>query len=268
MHLVAVVLVALAGIAFCLAALLRWRSLQRGDVDPSHTLWPLWGGLGLLSLGLVVSLIEGNHLDFTYAVIGSWAALASVIFLARFLTLPSRGLLLLPIGGMALLVAAAQMADHLRGSGAEAAIAEAPGWMTVAHVAFMATHMAAILIAGAGGVVWLVARRQLKAATPAALQLPSLPMAGRLVDRGLVVATGLLLGGLATGSVAITRQEDFSLLHGAPLLALVEMGLLVVLLALRASGNGHRRSMAWGAIVLVVVTACSAVSLLVGTPHA
>lgn len=268
MHVVAVILVALSGAAFCLAALMRWRSLTRSGGDPSSALWPVWAGLSLLSAGLVVSLIEAKHLDFTYAVIGSWAALASVFFLARFLTLPSRGLLLLPIGGMALLVAVAQVASHLRATPDGAEAGEGPGWMIWLHAGFMAIHMAAVLLAGAGGTVWLITRRQLKAATPAALQLPSLPLAAKVVDRGLVVATGLLIGGLATGGVAITRREDFSLLHPVPLLALGAMALLIVLLALRISGGSHRRSLAWGAIVLVVITACSVVSLLAGDPHA
>jgi len=268
MHTTAVILVAAAGLAFCLAAVMRWRQLTVGRSERGSSLYPVWTGLGLLSAALVVSLVEGRHIGFLYGVIGSWAALASVFFLARFLTLPSRGLLVLPIGGMALLVAMAQMAGHLAAGSPPSEEALAPRWMTLVHVGFMATHLAAVLVTGAAGMLWLITRHQLKAAAPSALRMPSLPLSARIVRTGLVVSAALLIGGLATGGVALQGNEDFSLLHGTPLLGLVAMGLLVVLLALSVSRGSHTRSMAWGALVVVVVTASSVVSLLVSPPHA
>ncbi|MDA3959241.1 MAG: hypothetical protein PF961_00500 [Planctomycetota bacterium] len=261
MHILALIFVAAAGATFCGAAVLRWLALARG-ADARRGWWAIWLGIALLSLGLIASLLDGTHLPFTYGVLGSWAAVASVVFLARYLTLPSRGLLVLPVGGMALLVAMASIAGPNR-----AAPEQAVPWITMVHVAFMATHMAAVLVTGAAGCLWLLTRRQLKAAAPGVLKLPSLPLSATVVDRGMVVSAALLIGGLATGGAAMQQAPDFTLAHGTPILALVAMALLIALLGLRASGTGHRRSLAWGSLVLLLVTASSVVSLLVSPPH-
>jgi len=265
MYLIALVLVAIAGIAFCLAAAMRWRLLRRADADPQGWLWPMWLGLGLLSAGLVCSLFEPAHTGFTYALLGAWAAVASLFFLARFLALPSRGLLALPIGGMILLVVMASMAgragDHVRPG------EDGLSWLSLLHILFMASHTAAVLLAAAASGIWLLARRQLKSAAPSALKLPSLPLLERLLEVGLVLAAALLIGGLATGGAAIQQSQRFTLLHGTPMLGLLSMALLVVLLGLRAAHNLNRRSMAIGSLVVFAVTVLSIVSLLVSPPH-
>jgi len=259
MHSVALVLVALAGFSFVLGGVLRWRRLFRPGVDTDRWLWPMWLGLGLLSGGLVCSLIDGRHRDFGYAVLGIWAAIASLFFLARYLTLPSRGLLVLPLAAMALLVVMASMASGPAPSDADRGMG---GWLSGTHIVFMAAHMAAIFIAGTAAAFWLLARRQLKGGELVALKLPSLPLLEAFYERGLVVSAALLIGGLATGGAAIQQSEDFELLQGTPLLGLLSMALLIIFLGLRAVDRISKRSMAGGTLAVLAVTSCSVLILL------
>src|SRR5204862_209152 len=82
--------------------------------------------------------------------------------------------------------------------------------------------------------MYLTAVRQLKSPSPRTLRLPSLPLLERLTERSLVVATALLMGGLATGGAAMQLSRSISLAQPSIILALMTMALLVLVLALRA----------------------------------
>lgn len=257
MHLVAVILVALAGVCYCLAALLRWRLLRRPDPSAGRG-WALWVGILLHSVALVLSLVEGRHPDFAYGVLGVWAAVASLSFVSRFLRTPSRWLLVLPLGGMALLIAMAGLMVKPEPTATRGLPA-----IVLVHILFMSAHLAAALVAGASAALYLLAVRQLKAAKIGALRLPNLPQLDQLFERTLVVSTALLLGGLATGGGAMQISDSFSLLHPASLLSLANMGLLVLVLALRLAERVGRRGIALSAIASLLVTAIATLGLLV-----
>jgi hypothetical protein len=257
MHLTAVVLVAIAGACYCLAAMLRWRQLRGADPTVVGR-WPVWIGILLHSVALVLSLAEGQHRDFAYGVLGVWAGVASIVFVSRFLRTPSRWLLVLPLGGMALLIAMAGLMAKPQPRASEGM----PGIVLV-HVLFMSAHLAAALVAGASAALYLLAVRQLKAAKIGALRLPNLPQLDQLFERALVVSTALLLGGLATGGGAMQVSDRFSLLHPASLLSLANMGLLVLVLALRMAQRVGRRGIALSAIASLLITAIATLGLLV-----
>src|SRR5690606_19539339 len=114
----------------------------------------------------------------------------------HYLTAPSRKLLLLPAGGMAILLAMAGLAPP-----ADAATASGP--ILVLHIIFMTLALTAHLVSAGSGLLYLLAVRSLKEGAVRALRMPALPNLDRLCERALVIATGLLLGGLATGGVAM-----------------------------------------------------------------
>src|ERR1043165_5139820 len=120
---------------------------------PAH-LVPLWLGLGLHSVSLVLSLVNPGQRDFAYGVLAVWAAVAGLFFVSPPLPTPSRTILVLPVGGMALLVAMAELASV----DAQPATA-GTSWIVRVHVAFMALHLAGMLVSGARGGVGPSARR-------------------------------------------------------------------------------------------------------------
>ncbi|HYE04438.1 MAG TPA: hypothetical protein VEL07_02850 [Planctomycetota bacterium] len=259
MHAFAVVMLAAAGLAYCGAAALRWRALRApGDTKRAHP-WLVVAGLLLHSAGVALSLLDNAHQPFLFGAVAAWAAVACVVFLGRFLAVPSTWLLVLPIGGVALLVAGAGIAAPPAGGGDGGG-----GWITGLHLAFMAAHLAATLVAGAAGALWLVAVRQLKSATVGAFRLPNLPLLERLSERALVAATALLIGGLATGGAAMRLGGGFSLAHPTVILALATMAVLTVALGLRAVQRLSRRGIAGAAIICMVLGALSLVSLVPG----
>jgi ABC-type uncharacterized transport system permease subunit len=259
-HLTAIILVAAAGLCYVAAALVRWRQMALSDERRSAHLIPLWLGLGLHSVSLVLSLINPGQRDFAYGVLAVWAAVAGLFFVSRYLASPSRTILVLPVGGMALLVAMAELA-----SGEGTSSTDATPWITRVHVAFMALHLAVMLLSGAAGGMYLTAVRQLKSPSPRALRLPSLPLLERLTERSLVVGTALLMGGLATGGAAMQLSRSISLAQPSIVLALITMALLVLILALRSTGHLNRRGVALGAVWSMLIAALGAVSQLVVT---
>ncbi len=258
MHQLAIVLLAISGLGYCAAAASRWRGLQSAGTPTRSALWPLWAALVLHSVSVALSVAEGRHTDFTFAALGVWAAIASLVFLARFLSVPSKWLLSLPVGGMALLVVVGALAGRnpQPESGGGGAI------ITV-HVLFMTAHLAAALLSGASAILYLLAVRQLKAASAGAFQLPNLPQLDHLFERSLIAATALLIGGLATGGAAMQYRRDFSLLHPAALLGLATMAVLIAVLALRLASRVGRRGTAYAAIAVLLLNAASMFSLLV-----
>ncbi len=255
MHLTAIILVAAAGLCYVAAAWLRWRQMALSDDRTSGHLLPLWLGLTLHSVALVLSLLIPGQRDFAYGVLAVWAAVAGLFFVSRYLASPSRTILVLPIGGMALLVAMAELA-----SGEGAPSSGGTPWITRVHIVFMALHLAVMLVSGAAGGMYLTAVRQLKSPSARTLRLPSLPLLERLTERGLVIATALLMGGLATGGAAMQLSRSISLAQPSIILALATMALLVLVLALRATGHLNRRGVAQGAIFAMLIAALGSIS--------
>ncbi len=261
MHPLAIVLVAVAGACYCLAGVMRWRALRNAD-DVAPPAWPLVLGLALHTISLVLALLATDQ-GFSYGVLGLWAAVASLFFLRRYLARPSAWLLVLPIGAMALLVASTALA---RSAVAPAVPDDRVGHhgILLAHLLFMSTHLAGVLVAAASGGLYLLAGRQLKSATPSAFKLPSLPLLEGVCERALVVATALLLGGLATGGALMRYDPSFRALHPSVLLAMATMTLLVATLGLRVLALVAQRGVAWGAILSLATTAGAMISLVIG----
>ncbi len=255
---------ALAGVLTIAAAVLRWRLLLIGDVRARTWQICLWSGFALLSLGLVLGLHQTGHRDFTYALLAVWAAAAAALFVGGQLAAPSRGLLLLPVGGMALLVA---MGGAFRlGAGLDPTPLVKVGgmpWIVLVHAAFTALAQAALLLAGAGGGLYLLAERQLKRSAGPGLRLPALPTLERLTERSLIIGAALLTGGLATGGGAMQVAKDFDLGHPTAVLGLTNLGLLVLVFALRAGHRLVRRRLAAAALVSMIISAATVFSLLV-----
>lgn len=258
------ILMGLAGLAYCLATVLRWRGL-RGSIGPTPSgwIWPVWAGLGVHSIALVLALIDRDDRALSYGVLGSWSAIASLVFLARFLALPSRGLLLLPVGAMVLLVVGANLTGRRPDAADEGGISA----IALLHILFMSTHLGAMLVAGTSGALHRFTRRELKQEAAVALKLPNLPVLARVTQRSLVTATALLLGGLATGGLAVAESATFSLWHPTPILGLVAMVLLIGVLGLDLSGRLRQRQVAGAAIMIALVTAGAVMSLMMSSPH-
>ena len=263
MHLLALIAVTLAGLAFCSAALLRWRNLQKDDVDPHRWVWPVWLGILFLTVGLVFAFLDGQHPSFRFGVLVSWVAIATIFFVSRYLTLPSRGLLVLPVGGMALLVALTGLAEKFQVQEVRSDEDGMPAILII-HILFMTCHMAAMLASGAAGGTYLLTSRKLKTSVDAALRLPSLSTLERLCERALVIATALLIGGLVTGASAMRLSEHFSLTSWPAISGMVSMAALVIMLALRLAGKLTRRYLAFGSLFVLVLAVLSLASVFAG----
>ena len=257
MHLTAVVLIALGGLCYCLVALRRLFVLRLVN-NVAERPWLVWIGMALHSVGLVVSLIDHEHPDFAHAVLGSWAALASLLFLTRFLASPSRGLLVLPVGGMVLLLAVAGLAVKPRDP-----VDGHTSVIVVVHILFMTFQLAAAVLAGASAFVYLLAVKQLKAAQAGTFTLPNLSKLDHLFERSLVLSTALLIGGLATGGAAMRVSGTFSLAHPASVLSLINMGVLILSFSLRLAGRLGRRGLAVSALASMAIAAIATASLIV-----
>jgi hypothetical protein len=257
MHLLAVILVAAAGAAYCLAFFQRWRSLGRPGEDASRRSPMLWIGLALHAAAVAAACGDRDDRDFLYAVLGAWAGIAAALFASRFIAGPSRGLLALPVGCMALLVAMTALAVHPehppRGGGAIA-------WL---HAGFMTAYLGAVLAAGSTAALYLVAARQLKSASRRALKLPQLPGLERLTERALIVATAMLMAGVATGGAVMEQVPGSSLAQPTIAIALVNLVLLLVVLAAHAAGRLSRRGLARAAAWCMAMGAVELISLQV-----
>jgi hypothetical protein len=259
MRLSAIVLVALAGLAYCAAAWARWRALARspgepvaggGPGAPTHDTPWFWLGLGAHSLALILALCQPSDRDFAYVVLAAWAAVAALAFARGFMSGPSRNLLALPVGAMALLIAMVAAASN---ASEPAPPGPVTGAVTILHIGFMIAYLAAAVVAGTAGGMYLVVARQLKTASQRVFALPALPTLERINERALIVATALLLGGLATGGAAIASAPRFSITHPTAILGLVTMAVLIAIFALRLAGrlNGSRlATAAVGSMVL------------------
>jgi hypothetical protein len=263
MHALAVLLIALAGALYCLAAWQRWRSLAgpRTDADDAsqHQAPLLWLGFALHSASLVAALIDRSARDFCYVVLGVWAGIAALLFASRFIAGPSRGLLVLPIGCAALLVAMASVAGHPQRGGGHGAIG-------LVHAGFMSGYLAALLVAGSSGILYLIASRQLKSASTRAFRLPALPEIGRLTERSVVVSTAMLMAGVATGGAAMEQAGAIHLAQPAIAIALINLAVLVLVLGARAAHRLGQRGQARAATLCLALGGVELVAILVA-PH-
>lgn len=258
MHQLTILLVACAGLAYCASALQRWRLIGRSGEATSSRISALWLGFAVHSAALALAFCtQPQDRDLLYAILGVWAGVASLVFATRYIAGPSRGLLALPVGCMALLIAMTSLA------GGEQIRQQGSGWIGIVHGGFMAAYLAAILVAGAIAGLYVIAARQLRSASVRALKLPELPTLERLTERSLIVATALLMGGVATGGAAMEHARGFSLAHPTTLIALVSLGIMVLVLASHAAGRFSRRAFAIATIGCMALGASSLLSLLV-----
>jgi ABC-type uncharacterized transport system permease subunit len=258
MHELAVALVAMAGLAWCLAGWWRWRELRAGAAA-GRSAPALWAGVAALTCGVVASAADGGHRDLLYGTMGLWAGMAALLFVVRFLARPSAWLLALPAGGVALLLAVAGLLGGTPDPGTGF------GVLVGMHVAFQIAHLGAMVVAAGAAALWLLAAGALKRAEAWALRLPALPLLERITDRFLVAATALLTGGLATGGVAVGSTPDFTLLQPAVVCAVAAMGLLILGLGLRVGRVVGRRGLHVIALAAAVSTALGVAGLVAGT---
>ena len=185
-------LLGIAGLCYVLAAILRWRGLSHSATKNKRP-WALLGA-GLLAhiSATVISFAILGGADFAYSALGSLFAALAMLIGTRFLSVNSPGLLLLPVGIMALLVAIFGIIDssHLGRSMDERSL------VFYIHIIFMSANLAAVLLASAAAGMYLVVSQQLKTASERALQLPQLPPLGLLCERSLLVALALQIGGM------------------------------------------------------------------------
>ncbi len=257
MHGITLVFLALAGACFIAAALQRWRNLRTGESQRLN--WLMVLGFAALSAGLCTSMAEERARDFSFGILGVWSAVAGTLFTAGWLSGPTRGLLALPVGCLTILLAMLGLARNApteeSGTGTHL--------VTLVHAACMAGHLAAALVAGGAGGLYLLAVRSLKQTPVLGLRLPSLPLLETLIERTLVISAGLLMAGLAAGGAAIQVSKGVSLWHPAVLLALVALILLTVTLGLRVSGRLNRRGLALAAVQTMLLSALATLSLQV-----
>lgn len=260
MHDAALILLILAGASFCLGGILRWRSLS--GAGGRREVGFLWLGMALLSVVVVVALLDGQHLRFLYAVLAVWAAVAATFFVTAFLAMPGPGLLVLPAGGLALLVAVIAGLEQ-----PNADFADGVSWFTLVHVLFMASYSGVILIGGAAAGLYLMAARELKAASRRSLLLPRLPVLARIAYVALVVGCALLIGGVATGGAAMRLREGFSALSPVPILAVVNLIALSLALGAHALHGFGQRALARITIAMTLLMLSVLIALFLDAAH-
>lgn len=256
-RLAAVGLTAAAGLGYLLAARIQWRRLREATDAADDGRW-WWIAFAAQSAALAVSLLDPGHRAFAYGALAAWAGVAAVLFAGRFLNAPSRLLFALPLGAVALLIAVAGTASL--GAPPEDGTGS---WISRVHIGFMAANLAAIVVAGAAGGLYVLAAARLKSADPRATRLPTLPVLERLIERGLIWGTALLIGGLATGGAAMRVSQTFRLVHPTALLGLAGFVLLVTVLALHRTHRLSRRSLALAAVACLAVAVLGTLSQIV-----
>ena len=259
MHTLALICLVLAGVAYCASAVRWWAGLRTAAVQTAgpRVGWLLGIGFGSLTLALIAGLMAPGSHDVAYMVLGAWAAMSALHFAFGFLTAPTRSLLALPVGCLALLLALGGV------FGAGTASEASTRLIVILHSVAMSLHLGVALVAGGAGGLYLVAARQLKRATPMAFRLPPLPVLERTTEVTLVLATAALMVGIATGGAAIGDGHRINLSHPSVVIAFLSLALLAVLFALRLSGRIHRRGVALVAVQTMMLAVLSAVSLVV-----
>jgi len=256
LHLLSVGLTAGAGAAYVWAARRQWLRLGHKAQSTDGRWW--WIAFALQTVGLIVSLVDPGHRSFAYGALAAWAAVAGVLFAGHFLAAPSRLLMALPLGAVVLLVAIAGVASV--GAPPEDGTGS---WISRVHAGFMAAHLAALVVSGAAGALYLLAVGRLKSGDPLATRLPSLSTLDRLGERGLVWGTALLISGLATGGAAMRVSRTFQLIHPTALLGLSELALLIAVLVMYRANRLSRRALALAALACLTLAVIGTISQVI-----
>ncbi|MCS6969511.1 MAG: hypothetical protein RMM29_06660 [Planctomycetota bacterium] len=249
LHALAVATTAAAGLLYLQAARRQWLMLARGPADARW--W--WLGFALQTAGLLVSLLDHGHRSFAYGALAAWAAMAALLYASTFLAAPVRLLLAVPLGALALLTAVA-------GGLAVAPDERSAHWLPLVHAACMAAQLAAMTVAGASAGLYLLAASLLKAGNPLATRLPALPALERLIERGLVWGTALLIAGIALGGAAMRLSDSFRLLHPTALLGILELLCAAGALAWYRLQRCSRRSLALAAALCAAIAVAGSLS--------
>ena len=266
MHLAAVVLLGLAGCLFCVAALVYWRRMASNAEGQDKVSMIIVGvAMSALSVSLLLSIIEQHEREFTYAVLSTWAAVGAMLFIKRFLAMPSRSLLIAPIGAVAIMVAVVSLMDP---QAAATTAKESLPFVTLVHIIFMVLYLVAALVAGAAAISYFIADRQLRSATERAFKLPSLPSLRRMTFMGLVVCCAVLCAGLATGAAATTYVEAFNYVHPLVLISIIDVLVLLVLLFIEVTRGLGQKVLSIMAILILISAVCLVVSLNLQSPYA
>lgn len=266
MYMTAAVLLGIAGCLFCLAALVYWRRIaQSREVSDSRSMLIVGVGMVTLTVALVLSLIDHSRRDFTFAVLSCWSAVAAILFVKRFLAMPSRGLLVLPIGAIAIMLAVLSVIDQPQ---RPASGDDALPVIVLIHILFMVFYLAANLVGASAAVCFFIADRQLKSASERAFKLPSLPSLRRVTVAGLVASCATLFAGLVTGSAAVTLVEEFDYTHPIIITSIVSMVLLIVLLFLDVKRGLNQRALSIASLLILLLTVIAMVSLNLHSPYA
>ncbi len=266
MYLSAVILLGIAGCLFCIAAFVYWRRIANSQ-DAFDKLSMIIVGFAMLSLSasLVLSLIDRTRPEFTYAVLSTWSAVAAILFVKRFLAMPSRSLLMVPIGALAIMFAVvAVMGPPPVAAGEQ----EQLPLVTMIHIIFMALFLGANLVGSGAALGYFLADRQLKHASARAFKLPSLPALRRVNLTGLVSSCAMLFAGLATGAAATKYTEDFDYLHPIVLISLLSMLLLLLVLFVELTKGLSQKSLSIVTLFLLVLAVLSVLSLNLYSPYA
>ncbi len=266
MYISAVILLGVAGTLFCLAAVVYWRRIAHSkETFDKKSMAIVGAGMVALTIALILSLWDHTQRDFTFAVISLWSAAAALLFVKRFLSMPSRSLLVLPVGAMAFMIAVVSVM-HL--PDAPPPDYEHPSMVIMIHVLFMVIYFAANLISASAGLLYFIADRQLKRASERAFKLPSLPSLRRVTVVGLVVSCAMLLAGLATGAAAATEVEGFDYAHPIVPISIFSMVLLMALLFFDVKQRLNQKALSIAAMLILLLTIISVVSLNLHSPYA
>ncbi|TVR07597.1 MAG: hypothetical protein EA401_14735 [Planctomycetota bacterium] len=255
-------LLALAGLCYVIAAVLRWRALAQDAHAPRPWLL-LATGITAHVCATIMAVASSGAADFTYAALGSLLAALAMLVGTRFMAVHTPGLLLLPVGIMACLVAVFAAVDRSYLSDD----IEQRSLLFYVHIIFMSANLAAMLLASAAAGLYLAVSWQLKAASHRALRLPQLPPLAHLAQRSLLVALAMQLGGVVSGAVAIHPESDFSPWHPTVILACVAIIVMLFLLSVHALQRIGWRGLCWGIMVLLMVEVAALVTLMMVDAH-
>lgn len=265
MQVVSISLLALSGFFFCLSAAVYWRRMVADKQQDLISMSIVGCGMLALSLSVLCSLLDGSDNEFSFVLLSMWSAVAAILFVKRFLSMPSRGLMVLPIGAVALMCAVVAFTGDVP-TQEEQASSLAP--VVIVHIIFMSLNMATILVASSAAIGYFYSDRQLRLASPRAFQLPSLPSLKKVTDVMIVSATATLFAGMATGAAASTYSEHFNYAHPVVILCLLNLVFLLVTLFCEATSRIGQRRLSILCIVSMLLTMLTVILMNISSPYA
>ena len=181
----------------------------------------------------------------------------------RFLSVNSPGLLLLPVGIMALLVAIFGIIDssHLGRSMDERSL------VFYIHIIFMSANLAAVLLASAAAGMYLVVSRQLKTASERALQLPQLPPLGFSASDRCWSPSPCRLAAWFQVPWPLASKAPLALCTPTIVVGWLVMVVMALILTLRAAKRLSYRGLSWGTWAVLGLTAIVLGTLVMVDPH-